>query len=120
MYIIVYSNEEIKEYKQKLLPSKEIVKQVEEKIICPDNSNDACEKTNSSSNKEETKAIGKININTATKDELMTLTGIGESKADKIIEYRNSNKFNTIEDIKNISGIGESIFNKIKDSIIAE
>ena len=120
MYIIVYSNEEIKEYKQKLLPSKEIIKKVEEKIICPDNSNDACEKTNNTSKKEEIKVDGKININTATKDELMTLTGIGESKADKIIEYRNSNKFNTIEDIKNISGIGESIFNKIKDSIIAE
>ena len=120
MYIIVYSNEEIKEYKQKLLPSKEIIKQVEEKIICPDNSNDACEKTNTSSKKEEVKVDGKININTATKDELMTLTGIGESKADKIIEYRNSNKFNTIDDIKNISGIGESIFNKIKDNITTE
>lgn len=120
MYIIVYSNDEIKEYKQKLLPSKEIIKQVEEKIICPDNSNDACEKTNKSSNKEEVKVDGMININTATKDELMTLTGIGESKADKIIEYRNSNKFNSIDDIKNISGIGESIFNKIKDSITTE
>lgn len=120
MYIIVYSNDEIKEYKQKLLPSKEIIKQVEEKIICPDNSNDACEKTNTSSKKEEVKVDGKININTATKDELMTLTGIGESKADKIIEYRNSNKFSTIDDIKNISGIGESIFNKIKDNITAE
>ena len=50
----------------------------------------------------------------------MTLTGIGESKADKIIEYRKNNKFNTIEDIKNISGIGDSIFEKIKDNIIAE
>lgn len=120
MYIIVYSNDEIKEYKQKLLPSKEIIKQVEEKIICPDNSNDACEKTNKSSSKEEVKVEGKININIASKDELMTLTGIGESKADKIIEYRNSNKFNTIDDIKNISGIGESIFTKIKDNITTE
>jgi len=120
MYIIVYSNDEIKEYKQKLLPSKEIIKQVEEKIICPDNSNDACEKTNNTSKKEDTKADGKININIASKDELMTLTGIGESKADKIIEYRNNNKFNSVEDIKNISGIGESIFNKIKDNIVTE
>lgn len=119
MYIIIYSNDEIKEYKQKLLPSKEIVKKIEEKIICPDNSNEACEKTGSSS-KEENKIEGKVNINTATKEELSTLTGIGESKADKIIEYRSSNKFNSIEDIKNISGIGDSIFEKIKDNIIAE
>lgn len=118
MYIIVYSNSQIKEYKEKLLPSKEIIKKVEEKIICPDNSNDACEK--SSISKEETKIEGKININTASKEELMNLPSIGESKADKIIEYRKTNIFNTIDDIKNVSGIGESIFNKIKDYIITE
>ena len=118
MYIIVYSNSQIKEYKEKLLPSKEIIKKVEEKIICPDNSNDACEK--SSTSKEETKIEGKININTASKEELMNLPSIGESKADKIIKYRKTNIFNTIDDIKNVSGIGESIFNKIKDYIITE
>jgi competence protein ComEA len=118
MYIIVYSNSQIKEYKEKLLPSKEIIKKVEEKIICPDNSNDACEK--SSTSKEETKIEGKININTASKEELMNLPNIGESKADKIIEYRKTNMFNTIDDIKNVSGIGESIFNKIKDYITTE
>ena len=118
MYIIDYSNDQIKEYKEKLLPSKEIIKKVEEKIICPDTSNDACAKNNTI--KEESNITGKININTASKEELMTLTGIGESKADKIIEYRKNNKFNTIEDIKNISGIGDSIFEKIKDNIIAE
>ncbi|MBR4830702.1 MAG: helix-hairpin-helix domain-containing protein [Bacilli bacterium] len=118
MYIIVYSNDQIKEYKEKLLPSKEIIKQVEEKIICPDNSNDACEKK--TNNKTETTLEGKININTATKEELMTLPGIGESKADKIIEYRKSNIFNSIDDIKNVSGIGERIFTKIKDNITTE
>lgn len=119
MYIIVYSNDQIKEYKQKLLPSKEIIKKIEEKIICPDNSNDACEKS-STSNKEDTLVKGKININNASKEELMSLPGIGESKADKIIEYRQNNKFNSIEDIKNISGIGDSIFEKIKDNITTE
>ena len=58
-----------------------------------------------------------ININIATKEELKTLTGIGDSKANAIIEYRNKNKFIEIEDIKNVSGIGEAAFEKIKDSI---
>ena len=60
----------------------------------------------------------KININTATKEELLNLNGIGEAKAIAIIEYRTTNGlFNTIEDIKNVSGIGESAFEKIKDYI---
>ena len=58
-----------------------------------------------------------ININTASINELMTLTGIGESKAEAIIDYRNEKKFNTIEDLKNISGIGDSLFDKIKAHI---
>ncbi|MNW20149.1 ComE operon protein 1 [compost metagenome] len=47
----------------------------------------------------------------------MELTGIGESTAKKIIEYRKKNKFNSIEDIMNVNGIGESKFNSIKSSI---
>ncbi len=63
-------------------------------------------------------SINMININTATKEQLMTLTGIGESKADDIITYRSQNGgFKRIEDIMNISGIKESAFNKIKDNI---
>jgi len=61
---------------------------------------------------------GKININTATKEQLKTLTGIGDATAGKIIDYRNKNgKFNSIEDIKNVSGIGESKYEKIKEKI---
>lgn len=59
----------------------------------------------------------KININTATKDELQTLNGIGEATANKIINYRNNNPFNEIEDIMNVPGIGEAKFNNIKDDI---
>ncbi|MCR4924164.1 MAG: ComEA family DNA-binding protein [Lachnospiraceae bacterium] len=59
-----------------------------------------------------------VNINTASKEELMTLNGVGESKAEKIIAFREENgKFNAIEDIMNITGIKEGMFNKIKDSI---
>ena len=59
-----------------------------------------------------------ININTASVIELMSLDGIGESKAKAIIEYRDINgDFENILDIKNVSGIGESIYEKIKDYI---
>ena len=59
-----------------------------------------------------------ININTASKSELTTLSGIGDVKAQAIIDYRNTNGFfKSIEDIKNVSGIGDVVFSKIKDYI---
>ena len=61
---------------------------------------------------------GLININTATSEQLQTLSGIGESKAAAIISYREENgDFGSIEDIKNVSGIGDSTYEKIKDYI---
>lgn len=61
---------------------------------------------------------GKINLNTATLEQLMTLSGIGEGKAKKILEYREKNgPFHSIEDIKKITGIKDGIFQKIKDTI---
>ena len=60
----------------------------------------------------------KVNINTANLEKLQTLPGVGESTAKKIIEYRDKNgKFTKIEDIKNVSGIGESKYNNIKEYI---
>lgn len=59
-----------------------------------------------------------VNINTATKEELMTLPGVGESTAIKIIDYRKSNgKFQKIEDIKNVPGIGDSKFQTMKEKL---
>ena len=59
-----------------------------------------------------------VNINTANETELEELPGIGASIAGRIIEYRNKNgKFKSIEDIKNVTGIGDSKFEKIKESI---
>lgn len=61
----------------------------------------------------------KININTAQKDDLKKIVGIGEAMADRIIEYRQKNgKFKNIEEIKNIKGIGEGKFEKIKKFIM--
>ena len=60
----------------------------------------------------------KININTAAKEELMTLSGIGASKAESILKYRQEHgNFQSIEDLKKIEGIKDGVFNKIKDDI---
>lgn len=59
-----------------------------------------------------------ININKATESELQTLPGIGASLASRIIDYREQNgKFTTIEEIKNVNGIGESKYDQIKEFI---
>ena len=110
MVIIVYSYYEVKNFSY--------VKEVEKKVQTEcskginDVENDACI---DSSSEEESSVIS---INTATKEELMTLTGIGEKKAEDIIKYREENgEFTSIEDIKNVKGIGDSLFEKIKDYI---
>jgi len=61
---------------------------------------------------------GRININRASQSELMDLPGIGKVLAERIIEYRNTyGPFSRIEDIRNVSGIGERRFDTIKDKI---
>ena len=60
----------------------------------------------------------KVNINNATKEMLTSLSGIGDAKAQKIIDYRNENGlFKSIEDIKNVTGISEKLFEQIKEFI---
>lgn len=72
----------------------------------------------SNEDKQEKDNKGLVNINTASKDEFMTLDGIGEAKANKIIEYRETNGlFESIEDIKNVSGIGDKMYEAIKEHI---
>lgn len=58
-----------------------------------------------------------ININTAEKSKLMELSGVGNAIAERIIDYRNKTRFDTIEDIKNVKGIGDATFEKIKSKI---
>lgn len=112
MVIIVYSNAQVEEFSK----TKEIENQVIENCNRIDENslkNDACIGNNNSLNQ-----TNKISINNASLEELMTIPGIGESKAKSIIDYRNMNgPFNTIEDITNVSGIGENVFAEIKEYI---
>ena len=128
MVIIIYSNDDVKNFtkvleeeniKEEKCVSKEIVK------------NDACVSKENKSESSYTittvpqengeiveKEKSLININSATIEELMTLTGVGESKAKAIIAYREENGlFKSIEDIKNVTGIGDKMFEKIKNYI---
>ena len=110
MVIIVYSNAEVAEFKK----TKELEKQVQDSCIQKNEDslkNDACIDDDSSN-------TSLISINTETEDELSSLSGIGPSKAKQIVEYRTTNgPFKTIEDIKQVPGIGDSIFAQIKDYI---
>lgn len=72
---------------------------------------------NQSASQSPSKTSELININTASKEELMTLPNIGDKRADAIIEYRNANKFEKIEDIKNVTGIGDKFYEALKDLI---
>ena len=63
----------------------------------------------------------KVNINTATVKELVSLKGIGEKKAESIVEYREKiGSFAMIDELKGVKGIGDKIFNKIKNHIAIE
>lgn len=110
MVIIIYTKEEVKN--SNVVDT--VIKIVEKECICPNIQNDGCLndsiKDNISNKDEEL-----VNINTATLSELETISGIGESKAKSIIEYRQKNGlFEKIEDIMNVEGIGESLYEKIK------
>ncbi len=120
MIIIVYSKKQIEDAKKRLNEPTviEIIKEIEKECECPDVVNDACEKMPIDSEDENVNnASAKININTASLDQLMELPKIGEAKAKAIVEFRTNEKFNSIEDIKNVSGIGDALFNDIKDLI---
>lgn len=120
MYIIVYTKTEIYNYKKDNEKKEIVCASVE--CVCPDNKNDACIASDNAVVKEENNEREdsnlKVSINNASKEEFMTLSGIGESKAEAIIKYRNENgNFEAIDEIKNVSGIGDALFEKIKENI---
>lgn len=111
--IYIPTKEEIEnQEKQKL------VEQSKKDVVDLKNTIQVNSKDNSQNYKKTNQKTKKVNINTATQEELNSLPGVGESTANKILNYRKEKgKFKTKEDIKNVSGIGESKFNKIKDLI---
>lgn len=120
MVVVVYSKEQVANF---ITTKKE---ENEKQIACENQNgirNDACI-GNQNKLDESTSEIGDtpvnamISLNTASKEELMTLSGIGASKAEKIILYRQEKGgFQTIEELKNVNGIGDSIFEQIKNNI---
>ena len=121
MVIYVYTNNQVK--------SMGIKEEIKEECKCPTIDTSICAGSNIIvSDKDDSTIIegnttnqensNKVSLNKASKDELMTLSGVGESKALAIIEYRDNNGgFKALEDIMNVSGIGEALYNKIKDYI---
>ena len=116
MVIIVYSYDEVENF----TATKE-KEEIEQEACLSQNGiqNDACIKDSTDDTSSSSVVIsGKVSLNTATLDELMTLPGIGESKAQAIIEYREEvGAFQNIEELKEVSGIGDAIFDQIKENI---
>lgn len=112
MVIIVYSYEEVANFT--LVKEQEQIRQEECIKGINDINNDACiEEENIAVNSDL-----KVSINNATIEELMSLDGVGESKAKAIIEYREKNgNFENIDDLLKVNGIGDSLLAKIKENI---
>lgn len=145
MIIIVYSNDEINSFKENKNSNYENIKiecncpdtinnacmdigdiSHEDNITYDNNSENKNSNSENKNSNSENKNLdsnisdidSKISINEADEENLTKISGIGSSKAKSIIEYRKQNgNFKTIEDIMNVSGIGKSLFEKIKDYI---
>lgn len=115
MVIIVYSKSQVEDFSR--------TREIENKVVSScissvDGSikNDAC--IDSDSDSSDGMTLAKVSINTASVEEFMSLSGIGEGKAQKIVKYREENgPFLSIEDLKKVGGIGDSIYDKIKENL---
>ena len=114
--VIIYTVDEVKKIKQ----GNVIIQYIENECNCPEYQNSACiDPDTLINNDNDSESIsGKISLNKATIEQLQTLSGIGKAKAEAIIEYRSINGgFKNIEEIKKVKGIGDAVFEKIKNDI---
>ncbi len=108
MVIIVYTKEEVKN--SNIIET--VIKEVEKECVCPNIQNDGCINDEIDGSIGDT---GLVNINSADANKLQELPGIGEAKAKAIIKYREEiGEFKTIEDLLNVEGIGNSLYEQIK------
>ena len=118
MVIIVYSQSEVSKMTKPVsttsctCPTENITDCTKDKASVVEKSDAKTESNLSSSDANSNK---KLNLNQATLAELMTVSGIGEAKAKSIIAYREEKAFTSIDELKNISGIGDKLFEQIKD-----
>lgn len=117
MVIIIYTNDEV----QNSNVVDTVIKYVDKECNCPNIKNDGCinnEIDKNITNKSDKDANDIVNINTASLTELQNLSGIGKSKAEAIIKYREQNgNFKNIEELLNVDGIGEKLYEEIKSNI---
>lgn len=110
MVIIIYTKDEI----NSMTTGNTTIKYIDKECICPVIENNSCISDVVTNFEIIEEASNKISLNKATLEELMTLKGIGESKAKSIIEYREKTPFKNIEELLNVKGIGKAMFEKIK------
>lgn len=117
MVIIIYTNDEV----QNSNVVDTVIKYVDKECNCPNIKNDGCinnEIDKNITNKSDKDDNDIVNINTASLTELQNLSGIGKSKAEAIIKYREQNgNFKNIEELLNVDGIGEKLYEEIKSNI---
>ena len=113
MVIIIYTKDEI----NSMTTGNTTIKYIDKECICPVIENNSCISDVVTNFEIIEEASIKISLNKATLEELMTLKGIGESKAKSIIEYREKTPFKSIEELLNVKGIGKAMFEKIKANI---
>lgn len=113
MVIIIYTKDEI----NSMTTGNTTIKYIDKECICPVIENNSCISDVVTNFEIIEEVSDKISLNKATLEELMTLKGIGESKAKSIIEYREKTPFKSIEELLNVKGIGKAMFEKIKANI---
>lgn len=121
MIIMIYSKDEVKDFTK--TKEYEDLKLQECVARCMSDVNACIQKdnidsaSNASKDDKTLKNGSLVSLNKATLEQLLTLPGIGEAKAKAIIEYRKTKAFQSVEDVKNVSGIGESLYAQIKNYI---